>query len=630
MRKASISLLSQLSRQKLKSFAPLLSRNYVSNPSSFSSSPLISPTHPSLKSCAKTHGLLFNSNQFRTKSVRKMETLVEKPDQLSSGQGKMKEKSELEKAFESAETTEEIIKAFQEMESDFDEKELGMYSWRVAAILELEEEDPEKILSFANRALKVFEKDNQLFSSATVLFIMGSANCRLKRFASSLEYLNRASRVLDRYQPNDDDLCCEDFGRMLFSVQCVLVKVKLELGRTEEALELLRKCVEFKEEMLEKDSSLSRKVGLANRDLAQLYFANLDFEEALPYCLRALEIHEKHLEQNSVDVACARRLLGVIYSVLEEHEKALEQNELSRKVLSNWGQSSDLIDLEILSANVHIALGKYETAINTLRGVVEMTDEDSLTRASVFISMGKALHLQEKIEDSKRCLEIACGILDKKETASPEEVVEAYVKIAMQYESMEEFETAISLLKRPVAFLQKHPHEQPSKGKANAIIGWLLLMTDKLAEAIPHLELAASSLKESYGPKHIMVGYIYNNLGVAYLMLDSRHGCISWPSAAETFAVAKDIIEESLGPHLQDSIMACQNLATAYDFMGSYDLAIEFLQRTIDGMERYESGAEDCLRHARRRLEQVKKKSRGEPLSIRFSTNVFPLRMPYP
>jgi tetratricopeptide (TPR) repeat protein len=115
--------------------------------------------------------------------------------------------------------------------------------------------------------------------------------------------------------------------------------------------------------VLEKDSSLSRQVGLANRDLAQSYVANLDFEEALPYYLRALEIHKKHLEQNSVGVACARRLLGVIYFGLTEHEKASEQNELSMKVLSNWGQSSDLIDLDILSANVHITLGKYETAI---------------------------------------------------------------------------------------------------------------------------------------------------------------------------------------------------------------------------------------------------------------------------
>jgi len=47
-----------------------------------------------------------------------MDTLVEKPDQLSSGQGKIQEKSELEKAFDSAMTSEEMLKAFKDMESD--------------------------------------------------------------------------------------------------------------------------------------------------------------------------------------------------------------------------------------------------------------------------------------------------------------------------------------------------------------------------------------------------------------------------------------------------------------------------------------------------------------------------------
>jgi tetratricopeptide (TPR) repeat protein len=510
-----------------------------------------------------------------------MDTLVEKPDQLSSGQGKIQEKSELEKAFDSAMTSEEMLKAFKDMESDFDEKELGFYSWRVGAQLAEEDEDPEKILSFAKRALKVFEKDDQLSSSviAHVCLIMGSANCRLKRFAGSLGYLNRAYRILDRFEPND--FCDEDFRRMIFPLQSVLAEVKVAIGRTGEALEHLRKCVEFKEEVLGKDS---REVGLANRDLAQLYVSYLEFKEALPYCLKALEIHKKHLDQNSVDVAYARRLLGVICTGLEEHEKALEQNELSRKIMNNWVQSSDLIHLEILAANVQIGLGNYETAINTLRGVVEMTDEDSMTRASVFISMGKALSNQEKFADSKRCLEIACGILDKKETASPVEVAEAYSKISIQYEKMEEFETAISLLKRPVAFLQKLPQEQPTKGKVNAIIGLLLFWTDKMAEAIPHLELAASILKKCYGPKHLMVGYIYNNLGVAYLVLDSRHGCISCPSATQTLAVAKDIMGESLGSHHVDSITACQNLSTAYAFVGRYDCFPGLWSVFLDGI----------------------------------------------
>jgi hypothetical protein len=79
------------------------------------------------------------------------------------------------------------------------------------------------------------------------------------------------------------------------------------------------------------------------------------------------------------------------------------------------------------------------------------------------------------------------------------------------------------------------------------------------------LESAASTLKECFGPKHYGVGYIYNNLGAAYLELDRPQ------SAAQMFAVAKDIMDVSLGPHHTDSIEACQNLSKAYDTMGRYD-----------------------------------------------------------
>ncbi|XP_059433541.1 protein KINESIN LIGHT CHAIN-RELATED 1-like [Corylus avellana] len=608
MRKASVSILSHLSRYKPKSVAPLLSRNYISGPSS-SSSPLVSPTH--LKPCFKTNGLLFKPNQFRTNPIRNMDTLVEKPNQLSSRQRKIQEKTELEEAFESANTTEEMLMAFKDMEPAFDERELGLASLKLGLKLDQEGEDTEKVLSFANKALKAFDIDDKLPSLplAMTLQLMGSANYDLKRFADSLGYLNRANRILGRLEL--EGISGEDFRPVLHAVQLELANVKTAIGRREEALEHLRTCLEIKEVMLEKDSM---ELGKANRDLAEAYVAILNFKEALPYCLKALEIHKEHLGQNSVEGAYDRRILGVIYTGLEEHEKALEQNELSRKVLKNLGRSSDLLRAEIDAANMQIALGKYETAINTLKGVVQTADKESKIRALVFITMGKAFCSQEKFVDSKRCLEIACGILDKKETTSPVEVAEAYSEISMQYENMNEFETAISLLKRSAALLQKLPQEQASEGSVTARIGWLLLLTGKVAEAIPHLESAASILKECFGPKHYGVGYIYNNLGAAYLELDRPQ------SAAQMFAVAKDIMDVSLGPHHADSIEACQNLSKAYDTMRSYALAIEFQQRVIDAWESHGSSAEDELREARRLLEQLKKKACGS------SSNDLPMK----
>ncbi|THG18866.1 hypothetical protein TEA_026699 [Camellia sinensis var. sinensis] len=372
----------------------------------------------------------------------------------------------IDEAFEAAKTTEDMLKAFKDMEASFDERELGLACLKLGLKLDQKGEDPEKTLSFANRALKALDRDD--------------------------------NRVLDDIRP------------ILHAVQLELANSKTAMGRREEALVNLRNCLEIKEMTLEKNS---REIGNANRDLVVAYVAVLNFQEALPFCLKALEIHKGQLGNNSVEVAHDKQLLGVFYTGLEEHEKALDQNQLSHKVLKNWGLSSNLLRAKIDASNIQIALGKYEEAINTLKDIVQQTDKESEDRAM-----------------------IASGILDKKEANSPVEVSEAYMEIPMQYETM----------------------------------------NSKVQEAIPYLESAAERLKECFGSKHYGVGYTYNNLGAAYLepllsesydsRFDSRFDTPQ--SVAQMFAVAKEIMDASLGPGHVDTIESYQNLSKAYSAIG--------------------------------------------------------------
>ncbi|PON31507.1 N-terminal acetyltransferase A, auxiliary subunit [Parasponia andersonii] len=612
MRKASVSFLPHCSRHRFKSLTGILSRGYISDASSSFPSSLVSSNH--LKPCTKSNGLFYKNRQFQANASRNIDTLVEKAPQMSSRQRKAKEKIDLEEAFESAKTPEEMLRAFKNMESAYNETELGLASLKLGLKLDQEGEDPEKALSFAERALNALDKDGKpSLPVAMALQLLGSVNYSLKRFNDSLGYLSRANRMLGKLK--EEGFSVEDVGPVLHAVQLAMANVKTAMGRREEALANLMNCLKIKEMTLGEDSL---ELGKANRDLAEAYVSVLNLKEGLPFCMKALDIHKKELGQNSVEVAHDRRLLGVIYTGLEEHEKALEQNKLSQKVLKNWGLSSDLLRAEIDAANMQIALGKYEEAINTLKDVVQQTDKESETRAVVFISMGKALCSQEKFADSKRCLEIACGILEKKERVSPLEVADAYSEISMQYESMNEFETAVSLLKRTLALLEKLPQEQHTEGSVSARLGWLLLLTGKVQQAIPYLESAAERLKESFGSKHFGIGYIINNLGAAYLELDRPQ------SAAQMFAVAKDIMDVSLGPHHADSIEACQNLAKAYDAMGSFALAVGFQQQVVDAWESHGPSARDELREAHRMLEQLKKKALGDN-SNELPTKALPL-----
>ncbi|CAL9089602.1 protein KINESIN LIGHT CHAIN-RELATED 2 [Musa acuminata AAA Group] len=514
--------------------------------------------------------------------------------------------ADLEETFEAASTTDDILSGFRALEASLDpgDKRLGLACLKVGQHLDsIGSEDHEKVLTFGLRALRILDVDGgSSISVVMALHLVGSASYNLKRFNDSLGFLNRANRILNTLESEGIDGEF-DVRPVSHAVQLQLANTKTAMGRREEALVNLRRCLDLKVSILEPDS---RELGTAHRDLAEAYAAVLNFKEALPLCLKALDIHKEQLGQNSVEVAHDRRLLGVIYTGLEEHDKALEQNQLSQKILKSWGVGgSDLLNAKIDAANIHIALGKYDEAINTLKGVVEQTDSESEMRALVFVSMAKALCNQNKFPDAKRCLEISCGILEKKESVSPEKVAEQYMEISSLYESMNDFETAICLLKRSLAMVEKIPQEQHVEGNVLAKIGWLLLLTGKVAQGIPYLESAVERMKESFGPKHFGVGYIYNNLGAAYMEMDRPQ------SAAQMFALAKDIMDVSLGPHHADSIETYQSLANAYKTMGSYTLALEFQQRVVDAWRSHGSNAKDELEEAAKHLEELKKKAFG-------------------
>ncbi|MED6151950.1 hypothetical protein PIB30_087188 [Stylosanthes scabra] len=619
----SFSFFSLLTRRRLTSFSSSLLPNTRTSNSPFNNN-----------QCTKTHQFLAEKPHFIATRFRNTSTLVERASQVPSRQRKSMQKSNLEEAFESAESASEMLRIFNEMERVFEERELGLASLKLGLKLEQEGEDPENALSFAHRALKALDSDDidnkPKLTVAMALQLLGSVNFGLKRFNDSLGYLNRANRILGRVQV-EGFASVDDVRPVLHAVQLELANVKNAMGRREEALENLRKCLEIKEETFEEDAV---ELGKANREMAEAYVAVLNFKDALQYCTKALEIHEKQLGRNSVEVARDRKLLGIIYSGLDEHEKALEQNVWAKRVLKNWNLNDDLLRAEIDAANMMIALGRYDEAVGTLTNVVHQTDKDSETRGLVLLSMAKALCNQEKFADCKKCLEICLGILDKRERISPVEVAEAYSEISMLYETMNQFETAISLLERALGLLEKLPQEQHSEGSISARIGWLFLLTGKVQQAIPYLESAAERLKDSFGPKHFGVGYIYNNLGAAYLELDRPQ------SAAQMFAVAKDIMDVALGPHHVDAIEACQNLSKAYGEMGSYGIAIEFQQQVIDAWENHGASAEEELREAGRLLQQLKRKAQGAsagegesptkalPLPHRSSPSEMPLHRP--
>ncbi|KAG0476159.1 hypothetical protein HPP92_013000 [Vanilla planifolia] len=520
-----------------------------------------------------------------------------------------------EKDIDSNTTIEELKTAIEALQASLDEDDLrlGLACLKVGQHMYMNAcNELEEALSFAIKALEILgRKEGGILQLVKALHLVGSISYKMKKYDASLDSLETAYQILG--DSKEEGLVGGQFDSERISILLELSNTKAAMGRRWEALSNLQKSLDMHLLILEPDSL---ELGRACKDVAEAYAGVLEFDKALPLCLKALNIFEAKLGKDCEEVLQIRQLLGAIYIGLGENDKALVQNELCRELLQSLDLETKLLDMEIEAANIQISLGRLDEAISSLKSVILKAVRGSDTRALAFVSMAKALLNQERFGDAKGCLDMSVDILNMVESTSSGKV-EALLEVSMLYEMMNEFETAISLMKKALSLLEKVPEEQQLLGSVFARMGWLLLLTGRVQHAVPSLETALEKLKDSFGPKHFGLGFVYKHLGQAYLEMEKRE------LALQMFLLAKEIMDTSFGPNHEDSIDTCQCIANAYGMIQSYEPAMQFQQEVIDRWETHGPDARDELRESVRLLHQLKKKAQGSPSAV-FPANCLP------
>ncbi|KAJ1298771.1 hypothetical protein BS78_01G479500 [Paspalum vaginatum] len=484
-----------------------------------------------------------------------------------------------------------------------------------AAELQESEGDHQKALDLALKALAPLQESHGGWSLpvARALRVAGAASSRAGCPSEGLEPLRAAAEIVEYLVPARRGE--PEVAAVGAAVHEQLARAKTAVGRRWDAAGDLQRALELKRGCLEEGSA---ELGDAYRDAAEAYAGVLAFDKALPLCSKALEIAEGRCGEDSTEVAKVRRLLTVICTGLGRHVDALEQIELARTAYERLGLDVELSQVEIDGANIRILLGRSQEAMDGLKRVIQRVDKDSEERALAYVTMAKILSSEETLSDSRRCLEIARGIIDAKGSMNPGRVAEAYAEISMLYESMAQIDLSLSLMKKTLAILESATEMQHIEGSISARMGFLLLVTQRVAESLPYLESAVDKLKNCFGPRHFGLGFAYKHLGQAYLETGEHQ------SAVKFFILAKDIIDATFGPTHEDSIDINQSLANAYGLMGSYKLAMDFQERVIDAYSSSNNGFSEDLREAHRLLEQLRKKAQGSSAAV-FPANTLPV-----
>ncbi|KAI4995138.1 hypothetical protein ZWY2020_035041 [Hordeum vulgare] len=472
--------------------------------------------------------------------------------------------------------------------------------------------DHQKALDLALKALGPLQESHGGWSLpvARALRLAGAATCRLGSLADSLDSLEAAAEIVDSLQGGSAEA-----ATVAAAVHEQLARTKTAVGRRWEAVASFQRALELKCRFL---GAGSAELGDAYREVAEAYAGVLCFDKALRLCLKALDIAEKRSGEGSAEAAKVRRILVVAYTGLGHHEEALEQNELVRMEYERLGMDAELSLVEIDGASLRIMLGRTEAAMNDLKKVMKRASKDSEERALAFVAMAKVLCSEERSSDSRRCLEIARETLDAKRSVNTERVAGAYTEISMLYESMNEFEMSLCLMKKTLVFLEGASGMEHIQGSISARMGFLLLLTKRIDESVPFLEKAVEKLKNCFGPAHFGLGFAYKHLGEAYIEMGQPESSIKF------FELASDIINAAFGPKHEDSIEILQCIANAYGLMGSYKNAMDFQQRVIDAYESCGPSSNYEIREAHRLLEQIRKKAEGSRSAV-FPANTLPV-----
>ncbi|KAL8043885.1 hypothetical protein ABFX02_08G011900 [Erythranthe guttata] len=506
---------------------------------------------------------------------------------------------------------------------------LGPYLLKQARDIIASGENSHKALELALRAMSSFEISAKKANLDHVmcLHVVSALYCRHGRYTEAIPILEKSIEI-----PVMD--LGHNHALAKFAGCMQLGDTYAMLGQIENSILFYTAGLEIQRQVLgEKDP----RFGETCRYLAEAHVQAIQFDEAEKLCLMALDIHKENGSSSSAspEEAADRRLLGLICESKGNYEGALEHYVLASMAMAANGHNADVAAIDCSIGDAYLSLARYDEAVSAYKKGLEMfkssKGENHPSVASVFVRLADLHNKIGKFSDSKSYCESALRIYAKPVPGSPkEEIASGLVDISAIFESMNEPERALQLLKKALKVYGTAPGQQSIIAGIEAQMGVLYYILGSYPEAYSSLKNAVMKFRSTGEKKSALFGIALNQMGLACVQL------LLINEAADLFEEARDILEAECGPYHADTLGVYSNLAGTYDAMGRTCDAIEILEYVVEMREEKLGTANPDVEDEKRRLAELLKevgkvrtrKSRSlETLLVKNSHTVVPFHI---
>ncbi|KAL3575303.1 hypothetical protein D5086_023404 [Populus alba] len=461
-------------------------------------------------------------------------------------------------------------------ESGLDNPELGQFLLKQARDLISSGDNPQKALELALRASKSFEicaSDKPSLELVMCLHVTAAIHCSIGQYSEAIPILEHSIEI-----PVPEE--GEEHALAKFAGYMQLGDTYAMLGQLEKSTKCYSTGLEVQKQIL---GETDPRLGETCRYLAEAHVQALQFEDAQKVCQMALDIHRDNGSPASLEEAADRRLMGLICETKGDHEAALEHLVLASMAMVANGQEAEVACVDCSIGDAYLSLSRTG-----------------------------------KLRDSKSYCENALGIYEKPLLGiPPEEIASGLTDVSAVYESMNELDQAIKLLKKALKIYKDAPGQQSTIAGIEAQMGVMYYMLGDYSESYNSFKNAISKLRSSGEKKSAFFGIALNQMGLAC----AQRCAIN--EAAELFEEAKIVLEQECGPYHPDTLGVYSNLAGTYDAMGRLDDAIEILEYVV-GMREEKLGTAnpDVVDEKKRLAELLKEAGRVRSRKTRSLENL--------
>ena len=346
--------------------------------------------------------------------------------------------------------------------------------------------------------------------------------------------------------------------------------------------ESLRHCSNLEEEE-EIDSLLM----LVYKGLAECYYENGHFDKALDSYIECLKIQKIELEDNSNEIAGTCNRIGLIYQKGEEFETALSFHSKALEIIEgNFGKGSKecaTSDLEI--ARIHLLTEQYEEALKRSQDHLDTYCDDvgaSENVAAAYELLGVAQRNLGQNNASITSLNKALDIRTQLFGETSSQVGNTYVELGHAMEDVTDgVDDAISFYDQAITVYQQIPDIDSMKvAGAYTRLAALLDGSDNHEASLQSLKKALKLYSDCNGTESVEVAETLHLLGKTYDHLenyDKSAACFT--RAIKIFRFIGDGFEFHISQALS---FVGRNYARRKQFGKAIELCTESLQMQRD------------------------------------------------